>query len=626
LNLLYILSEYLPDSGGGIISHYARILPGLVARGHEVTVVLASKDKLDHPAYEIDGVRVRPLQSKYLEQYANRFGRWAGLDIFYYLLPVAWAAWAQAQEECDYDLVEVTDWALLFLPWVVAKRRAPVVVSLHGSCGQVDWFGKGEPRSLDGDLVRMVEATALRGADVVHANSRANAEFWREKTGREIRVIPPAYGGRDAADGGPEEYASPNEECFALHGAQHSTGERGLMAESGGPKVDLTTENTESTEELSTTIERQGGREKEQPKVGPKGEGVGTTESNETDGHGWEKRRATPGEPGLALSSKNSFTSELARDSKNTSPTRSASGPALAHCAGEMGSDGGNQLAESAEFLEGQSQAGLQMGNQKNRAIRAANDPSASGENSSSVPIREIRGFHSAPLDAPGLVVGRLQNWKGAEVLCRALRLVPEIGIEWVGGNTDWGSSGRKASEYLAANYPDVFGKQLRWMGRLDRVEVAKKMHAAGFLVVPSLWDVFNLTVAEGMDAGLPVICSRAAGAEMLIEHGKSGLLFDPAKPEELAECLKFVAGMSAVEKMEVGKMAQESVKNVLDGERILNLLEDSYIEAIQKRFLQRTDEWLESLLSPGAEHKTSPNMGLVRRGLGKFGRFLAKL
>ena len=41
-----------------------------------------------------------------------------------------------------------------------------------------------------------------------------------------------------------------------------------------------------ATRKHSTTIERQGGREKEQPKVGPKGEGLGTTESNDTNAHG----------------------------------------------------------------------------------------------------------------------------------------------------------------------------------------------------------------------------------------------------------------------------------------------------------------------------------------------------
>jgi poly(glycerol-phosphate) alpha-glucosyltransferase len=65
-----------------------------------------------------------------------------------------------------------------------------------------------------------------------------------------------------------------------------------------------------------------------------------------------------------------------------------------------MGSAGENQLADPKEFLDGQSQAGLQVDNQKGHTIRIANDPSASGEYSSSVSIREIRGQNSDALDA----------------------------------------------------------------------------------------------------------------------------------------------------------------------------------------------------------------------------------
>jgi hypothetical protein len=139
---------------------------------------------------------------------------------------------------------------------------------------------------------------------------------------------------------------------------------------------------------------------KEQPQVGPKGEEAGASESkgeaglttDYPDGHGWEKRRATPREPGLALSSQNSSTSEPARDSENASLNRSASGPAGAFRSGEMGSGGGNQLSDSGEFLEGQSQAGLQMDSQKHLTPRAAMGSTSSGDNSSSVSIREIRG------------------------------------------------------------------------------------------------------------------------------------------------------------------------------------------------------------------------------------------
>ena len=534
MKLLFILSEYLPDSGGGIISHYARILPGLAARGHEVTVLLASKDKLDQPDYEIDGVRVQPLKAKFLERYANRFGRWAGLDIFYYLLPVAWAAWAQAQEEWDYDLVEATDWALLFLPWMAAEKRAPVVVSLHGSCGQVDWFGKCEPRSLDGDLVRMVEAAALRGADVVHANSRANAEFWQEKTGREIRVIPPAYGGCLAADCGE------------------------LIADGEGTKADLTTEHT---------TERKGRREEEQPEVDPKGERVGTIESKCT-----EREAGTRLAGHAGASEPDSLASKLADSPVSESPIRSSDAP------------------------------------------------------TSSLPATSHPLLATASQVPKGLVVGRLQNWKGAELLCQAMRLAPEIEIEWVGGDTDWGSTGLKASEYLAANYPDVFSKKLHWIGRLERDQVAQKMKVAGFLVVPSVWDVFNLTVAEGMEVGLPVICSRAAGAEMLIENGRSGFLFDPAKPEELPDSLKLVAGMLEAERVEIGFSAQEAVKTHLNEEKILNLLEGSYRDAIKRGVTTSKEAWLASLLSAGSEQVAPPKLNLAQRAIRKAGRILANV
>jgi ABC-type multidrug transport system fused ATPase/permease subunit len=66
---------------------------------------------------------------------------------------------------------------------------------------------------------------------------------------------------------------------------------------------------------------------------------------------------------------------------------------------------GGNQRADSGEFLEGHSQAGLQMDSEKLASIRSANDSRASGEqtgsDSESVIIRDIRGKNSsADLDS----------------------------------------------------------------------------------------------------------------------------------------------------------------------------------------------------------------------------------
>ena len=122
-----------------------------------------------------------------------------------------------------------------------------------------------------------------------------------------------------------------------------------------------------------------------------------------TDKHGYQKNQQDNAQGTCARAAlSNPSTSELARASENTSLTRCASGSSEEALRADYmgsGSAGGNQLADSKVFLEGQSQAGLQMDNQKDHTIRFANDPSTSGEYSASVSIREIRGSNSVALD-----------------------------------------------------------------------------------------------------------------------------------------------------------------------------------------------------------------------------------
>ena len=74
-----------------------------------------------------------------------------------------------------------------------------------------------------------------------------------------------------------------------------------------------------------TTIEQRGWCEMEQPEVGPKGEGVGTTKSNYTECTEVKAGARLAGQAGAAFS--NPSASQLARDSENTSLIRSADTP-----------------------------------------------------------------------------------------------------------------------------------------------------------------------------------------------------------------------------------------------------------------------------------------------------------
>jgi len=106
------------------------------------------------------------------------------------------------------------------------------------------------------------------------------------------------------------------------------------------------------------------------------------------------------------------------------------------------GTAGGNQRADSAEFLEGHSQAGLQMDSEKLASIRSANTSSASGEqtgsDSSSVLISEISGKKSSSaLDSThGLRAGEFFTVKDVSFELRRGECLGLIGHNGAGKTT----------------------------------------------------------------------------------------------------------------------------------------------------------------------------------------------
>ena len=116
MKLLYILPEYLPDSGGGIITFYGQLLPTLVSAGHEVRVLVANHQNIDQPECEIDGVQIEYLSSKFIDAARIGCGRFQNLPTFWAFLPLAWGAYQQVKGGEGFDIVEATDWLMLYMP------------------------------------------------------------------------------------------------------------------------------------------------------------------------------------------------------------------------------------------------------------------------------------------------------------------------------------------------------------------------------------------------------------------------------------------------------------------------------------------------------------------------------
>lgn len=130
------------------------------------------------------------------------------------------------------------------------------------------------------------------------------------------------------------------------------------------------------------------------------------------------------------------------------------------------------------------------------------------------------------------LFVGRLTAEKGLATLLEAATLAQQritvIGV------------GPMAADCIAHPLID-------YRGQLSRAEVLGAMQRASCLVVPSIWyENMPRTVVEAFACGLPVIASRIGALAEMVEHGRTGLLFDTGVASSLAQCLQSLTGAQA--------------------------------------------------------------------------------
>jgi glycosyltransferase involved in cell wall biosynthesis len=100
----------------------------------------------------------------------------------------------------------------------------------------------------------------------------------------------------------------------------------------------------------------------------------------------------------------------------------------------------------------------------------------------------------------------------------------------------------------------DAFREHAARLGVAPRVRFhgfeprpAQAFQAADVFVYPSGYDPFGLVVAEAMATALPVVTSAHIGVAEWIEHGRNGLLCDPAQPATLRAALTQLAADPAL-------------------------------------------------------------------------------
>lgn len=136
--------------------------------------------------------------------------------------------------------------------------------------------------------------------------------------------------------------------------------------------------------------------------------------------------------------------------------------------------------------------------------------------------------------------VGTLTPRKGVVDVARAaphfLDKDPESRLVFIGPPEP------RSGPSVLAELEDIVGTRLAsrvtFTGAIPRSEVAAWLQRASIAVLPSHIENFAMTWLESMAAGCAVIGTTAAAGPEAIEHGVSGLLAEPGRPDELAQMI----------------------------------------------------------------------------------------
>ncbi|WP_307292285.1 glycosyltransferase family 4 protein [Pedobacter agri] len=178
MNILFILPEYLPHSGGGISTYYQHYITALKPHVTKIKVIVGSGYVQSDDTFELDGVKVEYLKPILHQKYLKCFSQYDLAPDFKANLASAWAMWEQIQNGDGYDLIECTDFGLGFVPGIIQHQK-PIVVRLHGSSGQIALY-ENSLRNFGVSLYTSTELNLLARCDSLITHSKANQQFWKE--------------------------------------------------------------------------------------------------------------------------------------------------------------------------------------------------------------------------------------------------------------------------------------------------------------------------------------------------------------------------------------------------------------------------------------------------------------
>jgi glycosyltransferase involved in cell wall biosynthesis len=176
-------------------------------------------------------------------------------------------------------------------------------------------------------------------------------------------------------------------------------------------------------------------------------------------------------------------------------------------------------------------------------------------------------------------ILGRIADWKGQDVLARALAepALAEIGaIGLVAGDAYPGEEAR-APDLSRTRDELRLGDRLRLLGFSEDPDPV--LAAADVVVVPSTRpDPFPNSALEALAIGRPVVASNAGGLPEIVRDGETGVLVPAGDHGALAAALRLLAD-DAARREAMGARAATDARERFSLEAMLDAVESVYAE-----------------------------------------------
>jgi glycosyltransferase involved in cell wall biosynthesis len=78
-------------------------------------------------------------------------------------------------------------------------------------------------------------------------------------------------------------------------------------------------------------------------------------------------------------------------------------------------------------------------------------------------------------------------------------------------------------------------------IGSVDRAEVPELIRSSDVVCCTPWYEPFGLVAVEAMACGVPVVASAVGGLAETVQHGISGVLVPPHRPDELSDAIASV-------------------------------------------------------------------------------------